>query len=252
MITRTDKQICFAFTLIELLVVISIIALLIAILLPALGRAREAAKDVQCKNQLRQISLMVINYAETYKQYLPVIKRDDGVSHPANWPRQLLESMADVGVDIYSGDSVAKVAMNTRGIYKMLWCPRYVDQHSFENHRFGRASYSMNWYFRGPDITVGGTQGVYRRTNEVDNPGQTEPYIVDGNPNSDFVASWSPAFGASSMLQALVQGNQGAADYRHSSNNATHSLFIDGHVSALSEAVGTELHNDVLHNIDFN
>ena len=246
------KQFSPMFTLIELLVVISIISLLIAILLPALGRAREAAKDVQCKNQLRQISLMVINYSETYNQYLPVIKRDDGVSHPANWPRQLLESMAEAGVDMHSGDSVAKVAMNTRGIYKMLWCPRYVDQHGFENHRFGRSSYSMNWYFRGPDLTIGGTTSVYRRANEVDSPGSIEPYIADGNPGSDFTASWSPTFGASSMLQAFVKGNQGSADYRHSSNNATHGLYIDGHVSAISEALGAELHNDVLHNIDFN
>lgn len=66
--TRTAKN---AFTLVELLVVIGIIALLIAILLPALNRAREQAKMAACLSNQRQIALAMIMYANDNKGALP-------------------------------------------------------------------------------------------------------------------------------------------------------------------------------------
>jgi prepilin-type N-terminal cleavage/methylation domain-containing protein len=60
-----------AFTLVELLVVIGIIALLIAILLPALNAAREQAKTVQCASNMRQLAISLVNYATEYKGKFP-------------------------------------------------------------------------------------------------------------------------------------------------------------------------------------
>ena len=63
----------FAFTLIEILVVISIIGVLVALLLPAIGAAREAARRMDCSNRIRQIGIAISNYESVYRK-LPAMR----------------------------------------------------------------------------------------------------------------------------------------------------------------------------------
>jgi prepilin-type N-terminal cleavage/methylation domain-containing protein len=69
-----------AFTLVELLVVIGIIALLVSILLPTLGRARESAKRTQCLSNLRTIHQMLVMYSLSYKDMVPLGYRATGTT----------------------------------------------------------------------------------------------------------------------------------------------------------------------------
>jgi len=189
------KMTKLGFTLIELLVVIAIIAILAAMLLPALSQAREKARSADCMSNLKQIGLVWMMYSQDYNDYLVPHTQPNGTATPP-WS----ETLAG-----YAGNSI-------RGSYR---CKSNKLRYDYD------VNYSPNWMLARLDDHINYPDKYGRIVQPLTTLLLCDGWVYNSNGKVAYYAD-NDTFTYKNAYNALVSG------MHHT--GGTNILFCDGHV----------------------
>lgn len=211
------------FTLVELLVVIGVIAILIALLLPALQAAREQARQVQCLSNLRQLGLMAHHYATISNGYFPIAKYGDG----DEWDFRVVTDAATGVKHVEPG-----ILWLYKGTMKLQQCPSHEQRSPTASDPYTGYNYNVSFIGHGHGETVFAPMKMaqVKRLSETALFGDGQYFGGTNKYMRAPVREWPVTRGDGVSVATRAAGTQG---YRH--RGMTNVCYADGHAAGVRE-----------------
>lgn len=248
---RRKSCFCFdsgdSFTLLELLIVVAVLVIMISLLLPALGKARELAKGSACLSNLKQIGLAQAMYSGEQDDFIVACTRssntDSGMIFSNSW-FGVLSGTSNDGSSCSGSFGVKFISTLKRGSYDCDFkCPAEPMPMNWGN---GSNTMRFTHYAVG-EITKKGNPEVpyYRKLSQVTKPGECIFAGDCGYTNTLSLNGWGEALFtafrhgggndfSSSLLSARTK--DGILNAFPSLTGTTNLVYIDGHAAAISLA----------------
>ena len=228
------------FTLIELLIVIAIIAILAAMLLPALNKARDRAKSIACTNNLKQLGSGFALYAGDHSDILPPA---DYNGHPY-WTHILMGPGAESGKEWKSGEGL------TAGGYltvRQFFCPAQTGTFNLTGSGTGcswwvaNPHFGISWYHRVLQRYAPGKENQsdcgITRLNRVKNP--TVKVLCFDIQQTDAAGNWIESGSWRWNVDQTTRGSSSFGELSMRHGNTLNVLYAAGNVSASMLVRGT-------------